>query len=76
MPSIPTDMVDISIESEKEKVIEYYGKYFNGFDLILDCIFGFSFEGQPREPFSSIITALTRTQVPLISVDVPSGQLR
>jgi NAD(P)H-hydrate repair Nnr-like enzyme with NAD(P)H-hydrate epimerase domain len=74
LPSIPSDdSADSSSDAEKEINVELFGKYFNSFDLIVDSIFGFSFEGTPREPFRSIIAALARTQVPLISVDIPSG---
>lgn len=51
-----------------------HGEYFNDFDLIVDSIFGFSFEGLPRAPFFSIIAAMAVTCVPVISVDVPSGK--
>ena len=44
---------------------------------IVDAIFGFSFHGEPREPFASaltkIITAQQTNRIPVISVDVPSG---
>lgn len=73
LPSIPSDIGDSSNDAEKEINVESFGKYYNSFDLIVDSIFGFSFEGPPREPFRSIIDALSRTQVPLISVDIPSG---
>ena len=73
LSSIPSDGAVSSTDAEKEITLESFGKYFNSFDLIVDSIFGFSFEGPPREPFRTIIAALTRTQVPLISVDIPSG---
>lgn len=34
---------------------------------------GFSFAGEVREPFSSIIEAMTTTSVPVTSVDAPSS---
>lgn len=44
---------------------------------IVDGIFGFSFHGEPREPFATaltkIMTAQQRNGIPIISVDVPSG---
>jgi NAD(P)H-hydrate epimerase len=49
----------------------------SSFDAIVDAIFGFSFQGAPREPFASIMTQLqeaqTSSNIPVISVDVPSG---
>ena len=42
-------------------------------DHVVDAIFGFSFSGEIREPFPSIIEALERTQVSVTSVDAPSS---
>lgn len=47
------------------------------FDIIVDAIFGFSFKGQAREPFASIIQTMMemqqKQQALIIAVDVPSG---
>ena len=47
------------------------------FDIAVDAIFGFSFRGEPREPFASILNNLsamkTNKGTVLVSVDVPSG---
>jgi NAD(P)H-hydrate epimerase len=42
-------------------------------DHIVDAIFGFSFSGPVREPFSTVIQALEDTHIPVISVDAPSS---
>ncbi|RKF58186.1 NADH-hydrate epimerase [Erysiphe neolycopersici] len=42
-------------------------------DYVIDAIFGFSFSGEIREPFQAVITALEKTTLPVISVDVPSS---
>lgn len=42
-------------------------------DLVMDAIFGFSFEGEPRPPFDKVITALKQTKKPIVSVDIPSA---
>lgn len=42
-------------------------------DVIVDAVFGFSFAGDVRPPFDSILAALRDTSVPVASVDVPSG---
>lgn len=42
-------------------------------DGVIDAIFGFSFHGAPRQPFSGIIDMLTVTSAPVLAVDVPSG---
>jgi len=55
------------------------------YDAIVDAIFGFSFKGEPREPFASAIQSMIQVQrgqvtrkytgerTLIISVDVPSG---
>ena len=42
-------------------------------DLIIDAIFGTGFSGSVREPFVSAIDWINRQQVPVLSVDIPSG---
>ena len=47
------------------------------YDVIIDAIFGFSFKGEAREPFGTIIQQMIEIQqqqkVPIVAVDVPSG---
>lgn len=43
------------------------------FHLIVDAIFGFSFSGDIRAPFDSIIRDLSASRVPIASIDIPSG---
>ena len=45
------------------------------YDLIIDAIFGFSFQasGDIREPFGSAIELLKRVDLPVVAVDIPSG---
>ncbi|KAI9681862.1 MAG: hypothetical protein M1822_006939 [Bathelium mastoideum] len=42
-------------------------------DQVVDSIFGFSFEGEVREPFPKVIEALRDTRVPVLAVDAPSS---
>lgn len=62
--------VDVSfLEELPSDLTEYNG--------IVDAIFGFSFKGEPREPFATALQQIIHAQqqggVPVISVDVPSG---
>lgn len=45
--------------------------------LVLDSIFGFSFHGEPREPFRAALELLIQAQkerkLPILSVDIPSS---
>ncbi|XP_007892352.1 NAD(P)H-hydrate epimerase [Callorhinchus milii] len=43
------------------------------YNLVVDAIFGFSFRGEVREPFASVISTLEKVTVPIASVDIPSG---
>jgi NAD(P)H-hydrate epimerase len=48
------------------------------YDAIADSIFGFSFKGEPREPFATIMKQMIEAQrtndnLQVVSVDVPSG---
>lgn len=46
-------------------------------NVVLDSIFGFSFHGEPHEPFRRALEVLIRAQkersVPIVSVDIPSS---
>jgi len=44
------------------------------YDLVIDAIFGFSFKGEIRAPFTDVLTLLRDARCPpIVSVDVPSG---
>ncbi|XP_053461811.1 NAD(P)H-hydrate epimerase isoform X2 [Nycticebus coucang] len=43
------------------------------YELVVDAIFGFSFKGDVREPFRSILSVLNGLSVPIASIDIPSG---
>lgn len=59
---------DIEFIEEKD-----FQKALNASQLIVDAIFGYSFKGEIRQPFDSIIKSLKEFTGPVISVDVPSG---
>ena len=44
------------------------------YNLVIDAIFGFSFQGAVRQPFGSILDVLKKTTAPIASIDIPSGQ--
>ncbi|XP_060524330.1 NAD(P)H-hydrate epimerase isoform X2 [Cylas formicarius] len=43
------------------------------FALIIDALFGFSFKPPIREEFLPVLQLLTNTNVPIASIDIPSG---
>ncbi|KAH7905449.1 YjeF N-terminal domain-like protein [Hygrophoropsis aurantiaca] len=42
-------------------------------DVILDAIFGFSFSGPVRAPFAEALSLISSSNLPIVSVDIPSG---
>jgi len=59
-----------------EKILETkeeYEKIFEQNDIIIDALFGFSFKGEIRQPFKTIIEAMKKFENKIISVDIPSG---
>ncbi len=69
MESMPNQSIDV--EASNVECGNYH--------VIVDAIFGFSFKGEPREPFASILQNMKKMQndsesnAQIISVDVPSG---
>ena len=43
------------------------------YSLVVDCVFGFSFKPPVRAQFVPILESLARLDIPLVSVDIPSG---
>lgn len=41
--------------------------------LIVDCIFGIGFHGEPKEPYNFVFDAINRSNAAVVSVDTPSG---
>ncbi|MGN1203078.1 MAG: NAD(P)H-hydrate dehydratase, partial [Eubacterium sp.] len=42
-------------------------------DIIVDCIFGIGFHGEPRPPFNEVFDAVNNSGAVVISIDTPSG---
>lgn len=58
-------------------LVEWSTSLLQSSDIVLDAVFGFSFSGEPREPFASIIRDLSSIKnqraAKIISIDIPSG---
>ena len=61
-------IIDKPFETNQE-----YEKFFEEYDLIIDALFGFSFKGEIRQPFKTIIDSLKKFENIILSVDIPSG---
>lgn len=42
-------------------------------DIIVDCIFGIGFHGEPRSPFDKVFDAVNNSSAVVVSIDTPSG---
>jgi ADP-dependent NAD(P)H-hydrate dehydratase / NAD(P)H-hydrate epimerase len=46
---------------------------FRKFDLLVDALLGTGLSGQLREPYTAIIAKINQCEVPVLSIDIPSG---
>ena len=70
---IQCENYDIKISDKIYETKEEYEKIFEDCDIIIDALFGFSFKGEIRQPFKTIIEAMKKYENKIISVDIPSG---
>lgn len=45
----------------------------SSFNLIVDAVFGFSFNGAVRAPFDNVLHFIKQSTADVISIDIPSG---
>ena len=48
-------------------------KYFENSQIIVDCIFGVGFKGEPNEKISELFNKINSASATVVSIDVPSG---
>jgi len=48
-------------------------KKLNGYNILVDALFGTGLSGNVREPFKTLIGGVNSLNKPIISVDIPSG---
>lgn len=51
----------------------YFTEYDFDCDIIVDCIFGIGFHGEPKAPFNEVFDAVNNSGAVVISIDTPSG---
>lgn len=51
----------------------FFDEYDFNCDIIVDCIFGIGFHGEPAAPFDRVFDAVNNSPAVVISVDTPSG---
>jgi len=71
-PGLVAQLNDLELSFIPELPKDFEKRY----DLVLDGIFGFSFNSSSgvRAPFDTILKALRETKVPIVSIDIPSGE--
>lgn len=65
--------LDIEINKFKSTVVSSLKKRLAYADLIIDAILGIGLKGKVRKPLTGLIKCLNESNLPIISVDVPSG---
>ena len=65
--------MNLKIKELEEVDIEEIGKKLQGCNIIVDAIFGTGLSGEVREPARSLIMKINETNIPVVSVDIPSG---
>ncbi len=65
--------MNIEIKELQENVPDGIGKELQDCNLIVDAIFGTGLSGEIREPVSSLIERINESNIPVVSVDIPSG---
>lgn len=58
---------------ENDVKIYYFAEYDFDCDIIVDCIFGIGFHGEPKAPFDEVFDAVNNSGCVVISIDTPSG---
>ena len=48
-------------------------KELNGYNILVDALFGTGLSGDVREPFKTLISGVNNLNKPMVSVDMPSG---
>ena len=64
---------DLSIPFHENSGVVYQLISSQYYTIIVDSLFGFSFDGPPREPFAGLISSMASSSTPVLSVDIPSG---
>lgn len=61
--------IDVTILNSLPSVSDMDSKY----DVFIDAIFGFSFAGDVRAPFDTVLEEVRKIKIPVVAIDVPSG---
>jgi NAD(P)H-hydrate epimerase len=65
--------MNIEIKELQEEYIGKIEKELHGHNVIVDAIFGTGLRGEVKEPASTLIAKINEADIPVVSVDIPSG---
>ena len=65
--------MNFEIKELREERIGAIGKELHGYNVIVDAIFGTGLKGEVREPVRTLISKINEADLPVVSVDIPSG---
>jgi len=72
-PKINLDKLELDVEEMVSRPNLEHQMFEVRPQLLIDAIFGIGLKGEVREPARSIIADLNKNNIPILSVDVPSG---
>ncbi len=58
---------------EKGVNVVYFTDFDFDCDIIVDCIFGIGFHGEPKHPFDTVFDKINASKKTVVSIDTPSG---
>ena len=65
--------MNFEIKELQEELIGEVGRALHDYNVIIDAIFGTGLRGEVREPARTLIAKINETDIPVVSVDIPSG---
>jgi NAD(P)H-hydrate epimerase len=60
-------------EEANIEILPYTPGCLDGYDILVDCLLGTGFQGKVREPYSTAIEEMNRSDSYVVSVDINSG---
>jgi NAD(P)H-hydrate epimerase len=61
------------LDGDAGEILRELAPTFCGADLIIDGLLGTGTQGEIREPYAAVITAVNATKRPVVAIDIPSG---
>ncbi len=65
--------MNLEIKELQEELIGEVGRALHDYNVIIDAIFGTGLRGEVREPARTLIANINEADIPVVSVDIPSG---